>query len=139
MGIGADNWDWLPGRTVRENHTFYPEQPGYGLFIDPPYEVDGIPVIGGGGWVVMSAMDLARVGLLFAVDGRWEGEKLLGQSFLVTEGQKPGIRGWNGGNSSGLRVWAGQKLLLAFVTTGGKLYVDYGLPETLISNGNGHA
>ena len=92
MGIPADRWDWTPGQKVREDPGWYPTMPGYGLFLDPPYEIDGNVVRGGPGWIVMSAKDLARVGLLVATRGVWKGERLIsGTSFL---------RGHGGGNAS---------------------------------------
>jgi CubicO group peptidase (beta-lactamase class C family) len=77
IGIRADKWDWLNGREVRENEDFYPEMPGYPLFLDPPYEINGISIKGGGGWVVMSARDFARLGLLIATGGIWNGTRLI--------------------------------------------------------------
>jgi len=92
IGIEPDAWDWLPGRHVREARDFYPGAPGYGAFIDPPYEIDGMPVVGGGGWVVMSALDLARVGLLVATRGVWDDRRLLRDHELLA--------GHGGGNNS---------------------------------------
>lgn len=77
IGIPADRWEWLSGQAVREDVHFYPDFPNYGGFVDPPYAVDGSPVLGGGGWVVISASDLARLGLLFATGGIWKGERLI--------------------------------------------------------------
>gem|GEM_PF-756651 len=80
MGIPADRWDWLPGQTIHDDFNFYPTMPGYGQFVDPPYEINGHRVLGGGGWVVMSASDLARVALLIATNGIWKGEQIIGKS-----------------------------------------------------------
>ena len=77
IGIPSERWEWLSGKEVLEDHSFYPELPGYGLFIDPPFEIEGERVLGGGGWVVMSASDFARIGHLIATGGFWKGERLI--------------------------------------------------------------
>jgi CubicO group peptidase (beta-lactamase class C family) len=89
IGVPADRWDWTPGKVVHGSKYWYPRMPGYGLFIDPPYEINGQVVRGGPGWVVMSARDLARFGLLVATGGIWKGERLISS-----------VRGHNGGNGS---------------------------------------
>ena len=120
MGIPAQRWDWFTGQHVRETVDLYPEWPGYGEFLDPPYEIRGKRVQGGGGWVVISASDLARVGVLLAGGGLWRGEVLLSAGEFVTEGQSSEIRGWNGGNSSTLSAWTrSDQLVIAAVTTAG--------------------
>ena len=75
--ILKERWDWLTGEAVRKDTNFYPLLPGYGRFLDPPFYIDGNPVRGGPGWFVISALDLARLGLLFACNGAWEGAKLV--------------------------------------------------------------
>ena len=122
MGIPASRWDWLTGKYVRDTVNFYPANPGYGGFVDPPYKVNGHWVRGGGGWVVMSPEDLARVGLMIAGRGRWNGTRILGDSFLV--------KGWAGGNSSDLRVWNNDYLVVAKVTTTG---ISYGTLPSMIT------
>jgi len=77
LGIPADRWEWLSGEYVRDHRDFYPEIPGYGDYLDPPYRIKGAVVRGGGGWVVMSALDFARLGLLVATGGLWKGERLI--------------------------------------------------------------
>lgn len=77
IGIPENRWEWISGEEVHNNIMFYPQLPGYGEFLDPPYEINGYPVRGGGGWVVMSAMDFARIGLLIATGGIWKGEQLI--------------------------------------------------------------
>ena len=117
MEIPADRWDWTPGQKVREDAGWYPSMPGYGLFLDPPYEMDGNVVRGGPGWVVMSAKDLARVGLLVATRGVWKGERLIGgTSFL---------RGHGGGNASHM-TGVGGDLMVSWgkVTTSGINFDD---------------
>ncbi|MHC4402247.1 MAG: hypothetical protein ACYTG0_21485 [Planctomycetota bacterium] len=89
IGIPADRWDWTPGQVVRENKRWYPKMPGYGEFLDPTYKIDGQIVRGGPGWVVMSAKDLARWGLLVASGGQWKGKRLISR-----------IQGHAGGNGS---------------------------------------
>ena len=86
IGIRADRWDWIPGRSVYENKDFYASMPGYGDFVDPPYEIGGHPVRGGGGWAVMSASDLARFGLLVATDGVWKGKQLIDAEWVRSHG-----------------------------------------------------
>ena len=89
IGIPADRWDWTPGRFVHNTRDWYPDMPGYGDFIDPPYEINGHVVRGGPGWVVMSPKDLARFGLLIATGGIWKGRRLISSEW---------IRGHAGGN-----------------------------------------
>jgi CubicO group peptidase (beta-lactamase class C family) len=79
IGIPPERWEWLAGEHVRHERAFYPDMPGYADFVDAPHTIDGVPVVGGGGWVVMNALDLARVGLLIAAGGRWESERLISQ------------------------------------------------------------
>jgi len=88
LGISADRWDMPPGEAVRHTVDFYPKMPGYGQFLDPPYEING-NIVRGGQWVEMSAKDLARFGLLVATGGYWKGKRLIKT-----------IRGHNGGNGS---------------------------------------
>ncbi|MBC8229302.1 CocE/NonD family hydrolase [bacterium] len=77
IGIPKNRWYWISGEDVRNDIDFYPDMSGYGDYLDPPYRINGIPVRGGGGWVVMSAKDFARLGLLIATGGIWEGECLI--------------------------------------------------------------
>ena len=77
IGIPASRWGWLSGEDVRANVNFYPNIPGYGDYLDVPYKVNGIRVRGGGGWAVMSARDFARVGLLIATGGKWNGQQII--------------------------------------------------------------
>ena len=76
IGIPADRWDWLSGHHVRFNK-LYRNYPDYGEFCDEPHKIKGHWVRGGGGWVVMSPKDLARVSLLLACGGWWKGERLV--------------------------------------------------------------
>ncbi len=89
IGIPADRWDWTPGQAVHDKKDWYPKMPGYGDFLDPPSKIDGQPVRGGPGWVVISAKDLARWGLLVATGGEWKGKRLISR-----------IQGHGGGNGS---------------------------------------
>ncbi|MFV2066287.1 MAG: CocE/NonD family hydrolase, partial [Pirellulales bacterium] len=82
LGIPADHWDWLPGKYVHDTKDFYPDIPGYGEYLGPPYEINGHSVRGGPGWIVMSASDLARFGLLIATGGVWKGERLVDSEWL---------------------------------------------------------
>jgi CubicO group peptidase (beta-lactamase class C family) len=95
IGIPASRWDWLTGEAVRKNRDFYPDMPGYGDYLDAPYRIDEIPVRGGPGWVVMSAQDLARLGLLVATGGVWEGERLISKIGGNTGVGANTMNGWN--------------------------------------------
>ena len=91
IGIPAERWNWTPGKSVHDDPAWYPEMPGYGDFLDPPYEIGGHPVRGGGGWAVMTPLDLARFGHLVATGGLWNGERVISDDWL---------RGHHGGNAS---------------------------------------
>lgn len=82
LGIPADRWDWLPGKAVHDNRDFYPALPGYGEYVDPPYEINGHVVRGAPGWFVLSSQDLVRFGLLVATRGRWKGQQLVAPEWL---------------------------------------------------------
>jgi CubicO group peptidase (beta-lactamase class C family) len=110
IGIQARNWDWIAGRTIFENKTFYPSMPGYGDFVDPPYECNGHKVRGGGGWAIMNALDLARFGLLVATGGVWNGEQLIDSEWLRSHG---------GGNGSFVYASPETCISIAVVTTKG--------------------
>ena len=120
MGIRPDDWDWIPGRDVHENPNFYPNMPGYGDFLDPPYEINGHPVRGGGGWVVISANTLAKFAHLIATRGQWNGKQLLSPEYVIGHG---------GGNGSGVagesRFYTG----FAIVSTDGIDFRDPFLPS----------
>ena len=74
LGIPADRWGWTPGKVLYEARDWYPDFPGYGEYVDGPWEIGGVVVRGGPGWVVMSPLDLARFGLIVATGGVWEGK-----------------------------------------------------------------
>ncbi len=93
IGIAADSWDWYVGGDVKDQKYFYPTIPDSYTYLDPPYEIDGNPVRSGPGWVVISAKDLARYGLLVATGGNWKGEQILPPGWVRTH---------SGGNRSGL-------------------------------------
>ena len=93
IGIGPDRWDWYTGREVQAQRYFYPGLPDSFTYLDPPFEIDGHVVRSGPGWVMISASDLARFGLLVATQGIWEGQRLIGAEWL---------RGHGGGNRSGM-------------------------------------
>ena len=82
LGIPADRWDWLPGQTVHDTRDFYPAFPGYGEYVDPPYEINGHIVRGAPGWFVISSEDLARFGLLVVTGGRWKDKQLVAPEWL---------------------------------------------------------
>lgn len=82
LGIPADRWEWAPGKEVHDTRDFYPDFPGYGEYVDPPYEINGHIVRGCPGWMRISAEDLARFGLLIATGGLWKGKRLIGPEWL---------------------------------------------------------
>jgi CubicO group peptidase (beta-lactamase class C family) len=41
LGIPPDRWDWLTAKQVHETQDFYPDFPGYGEYVDPPYSIHG--------------------------------------------------------------------------------------------------
>ena len=79
IGIPADEWSWMSGKELADDSLFYPDLPGYGKFNDPPYEINGKTVYGGGGWVIMSARQFARMGILLSTGGVWDGERLVSE------------------------------------------------------------
>lgn len=79
IGIPADDWSWISGKELADDSLFYPDLPGYGKFNDPPYKINGKTVYGGGGWVVMSARQFARIGILLSTGGVWNGERLVSE------------------------------------------------------------
>lgn len=121
MGIHPDDWQWATGQALHDNRQWYPGMPGYGLFCDPPYKINDCRVQGGGGWVSMSASNLARVGLLVASRGTWNGKRLIGDTPLV--------RGHAGGNSSLMDGWSDTMFSWGQVTTRG--IFTKGLEETV--------
>ncbi len=121
MGIPADRWEWTPGRTLFETKDWYPDAPGYGDFVDPPYEIGGHVVRGGPGWVFISALDLARFGHLVATGGMWDGERLTGPEWL---------RGHHGGDSNQVGGEPVQFTAMARVST---LGIEHPLPEGLFA------
>lgn len=122
MDIAPDEWDWTPGRVVFENKNFYPEMPGYGDFLDPPYEVNGHAVRGGGGWVEISANTLARFAHLVATRGRWKDEQLISPDYVIGHG---------GGNGSGVQGEGRFYTGFAIVTTEGIDFRDPFLPPSM--------
>ena len=120
IGVPADRWDWVPGRTVFESKDWYAHMPGYGDYIDPPYELGGHVVRGGPGWVVMSASDLARFGHLVATGGVWRGERLISPEW---------IRGHSGGNGSLVDGESAHFTAIGRVTAVG---IDFPLPAAIL-------
>ena len=111
MGIKPDDWQWTLGKELHDNREWYPAIPGYCLFCDPPHEINGKPVNGGPGWLVMSASDLARVGLLVATRGVWKGKRLISDT--------PLLAGHGGGTTSDMRGWSHSMFAWGRVTTAG--------------------
>jgi CubicO group peptidase (beta-lactamase class C family) len=122
MGIEAKDWQWATGRELHDNRKWYPDMPGYGLFCDPPYEIRDHEIQGGGGWVTMSAKDLARIGLLVATRGVWKGKRLISDTPLVA--------GHAGGNASLMNGWPDTMFAWGQVTTNG--VSPTGLKETVV-------
>ncbi len=85
MGLPAQRWRWLSLAEAHAAKDMYPATPGYAEYVDPPYEINGHVVRGAPGWVCMSALDLARFGLLVATGGVWRGERLLGAEWLISK------------------------------------------------------
>ncbi|MCZ6680504.1 MAG: serine hydrolase [Candidatus Poribacteria bacterium] len=119
IGIPAEAWDWTPGRVVHEDKTWYAHMPGYGDFLDAPYEINGHQVRGGGGWVVMSAKNLARYGHFVATGGVWKGKQLLNPEWVISHG---------GGNGSLLSGESTYYTAMGKVTTWG---IEHPLPDAL--------
>lgn len=122
IGIPGDRWNWMPGRDLYEKKDWYPHMPGYGDFLDPPYEIDGHVVRGGPGWVVMSARDLARFGHLVATGGMWNGKRLLGHQWTIGHG---------GGNGSGVAGESKNYTAFGIVTTEGIDFKNPFFPDQL--------
>ena len=114
---------------------FYPSIPDSFTYLDPPFRLPAagtaeyeatvrvgeragrprgagltVPVRSGPGWVVISASDLARFGLLNALGGQWRGQQLLDPAFL---------RGHSGGNHSGVSGESTHFTAMGVVTTNG--------------------
>ena len=121
IGIPGDHWDWTPGQAIYEKKDWYPGMPGYGDFIDPPYEVDGHIVRGGPGWIVISALDLARFGHLIATGGIWKGERLVGSEWL---------RGHHGADSNQV---GGESTNFTTLARVAMLGIDHPLPDEVFA------
>src|SRR5207302_560404 len=83
-GLHAEiTWRHMATMTGKEVHDqeLYPGIPGYGSYLDPPWEIDGHVVRGGPGWVVISADSLARFGYLMLRNGRWNGSQLISEAW----------------------------------------------------------
>jgi CubicO group peptidase (beta-lactamase class C family) len=102
IGVPSDRWAWLPGKEIRDDE-LYPGYPGYGEYLDPPWEIDGHVVRGGPGWVAISANDLARFGYLMLRNGNWNGKQLLSKSW-VDDARRPHTR-MNATIDYGLNWW----------------------------------
>jgi CubicO group peptidase (beta-lactamase class C family) len=123
IGIPADRWDWWIGRDVKDRPDFYPTIPDSYTYLDPPYEIDGAPVRSGPGWVVSSALDLARFGHLIATGGEWNGERLLDPVWL---------RGHSGGNRCGVSGDRRHFTAFAVVTAEGLDHPHSTWPESFV-------
>ena len=113
IGIPSNEWDWYTGDKVRGTKYFYPEIPDSYTYLDPPFEINGIPVRGGPGWIVISALNLARFGHLLATRGNWKGRQIIDPLWL---------RGHGGGNKSGVSGENTFYTAMSMVTTEG---IDY--------------
>ena len=109
IGIEPDSWRWLSGREVREKSP-YPLYPNYGTFVDEPFSINGHECLGGGGWVVISASNLAKVGLLILNRGLWGERRIVSDDEIL-------LKGHRGANNSGLIVDRGRDAILSYVTT----------------------
>ena len=115
IGIGAERWEWLTGREVKDQRDLYPTIPDSYTYLDPPYEIAGSAVRSGPGWVIITASDLARFGHLVATEGIWRGERLISREW---------VRGHGGGNESGVSAESTYFTAIAVVTTIG-LHPDF--------------
>ena len=113
IGIPYERWDWFNGGDVKDQKDFYPGLPDTYTYLDPPYEIGGVPVRSGPGWVVLSASDLARFGHLNATRGMWKGERITDPDWL---------RSHSGGNKCGASGECEHFTAMGVVTT-------IGLPE----------
>jgi hypothetical protein len=125
IGVKEGTWSMLSGAFVNSDQpppnavpsqtSFYPAftPPGYGCFIDPPYQINGADVVGGGGWLHMSPLDMLRVMHLIDQNGFWRvagtPKQIMGTDFVVP---------WNGGNSSTIPS-CGNGFIQSAVTTVG--------------------
>jgi CubicO group peptidase (beta-lactamase class C family) len=123
IGIPADRWNWWTGDEVHTLKWFYPTIPDTYTYLDPPYEIDGNVVRSGPGWVIISASDLARFGLLLATQGIWRGERVMDQTWL---------RGHSGGNRSGVSGESRFFTAMAVVTTEGLPHLHATATESFI-------
>jgi len=105
IGIAASRWDWLPAKVIYEN-LLYPFWPGYGRYLDPPWEIDGHVVRAGPGWVIVNAMDIAKFGYLYLRRGQWKGQQLISKAW-IDQIPKGGSRyhGASGGSDYNLNWW----------------------------------
>ena len=128
IGIPSYKWRWLSGEEVKKDDEFYSLMPGYGDYLDPPYRIGGIVVRGGPGWVVMSSNDLARVGLLIATGGIWEGEKLINEIGGNSGVQENTVMGWGR-----LKKWGFLRSKDGYFSFG-KVATDFEdpVPETMV-------
>jgi len=109
IGIKPQDWHMESGKVLHDSIDWYPGMPGYGLFCDPPYYIDGNIVQGGGGWVFMSPRNMARIALLIANRGVWNGERLISDTeFLYSH---------SGGNNSDLWGDPENNIACAQITT----------------------
>jgi len=115
IGVPADRWDWMSGKEVHDNE-LYPGHPGYGSYLDPPWEMDGHVVRGGPGWVVISANDLARFGYLMLRHGKWNGKQLISEAW-TQDMRQPHVR-MNDVLDYGLNWW---------IYRGGKAFAARGI------------
>ncbi len=110
IGIPANRWNWPTGEWIKHQKYLYPGLPESYTYLDPPYEIDGVPIRSCPGWAVVSASDLARFGFLVATRGVWDGERLIGTEW---------IRGHGGGNKSGSSGESEHFTSMGVVTTAG--------------------
>ena len=105
LQVPAKRWGWMPARAIQEN-LMYPFWPGYGRYLDPPWEIDGHAVRAGPGWVVINSADAARFGYLFLRNGRWRDQQLISEEW-VQQTRKPQSRrhGPHGGEDYSLNWW----------------------------------
>ncbi len=81
LGIPDSDWDLYYRGNPRPALEDFGEW-DYSAFLDPPFEIAGHPVTGGGGWLFMGAKNMARFAHLFLMQGQWQGRQLISRDWI---------------------------------------------------------